>query len=299
MNVSYPKTWLSVSDQLQKLANRGLVIVDHVAATEFLSHINYYRFTGYGLAFEQPRHTYLPGTTFEQVRQVYEFDQALRDLFTETLELIELDLRTAIAHTFGETYGPFGHTLPGHFYRRADHPDWLVKLRGEAKRSRELFIDHYKATYQEFPDLPIWIATEVMSFGALSRMLQAMAKSDQKRIASRYRLQPLTLASCVHHLVYVRNLCAHHSRLWDRVWAIKPDLPAGKIWSPPLLPENTQLFASLLLQSTLLRQMPAERNFARDWRQRVQELIETQSPSCPEAHHKMGLPEKWHQHPLW
>jgi len=100
-------------------------------------------------------------------------------------------------------------------------------------------------------------------------------------------------------LVYVRNLCAHHSRLWDRVWAIKPDLPAGKIWSPPLLPENTQLFASLLLQSTLLRQMPAEQNFARDWRQRVQELIETQSPSCPEAHHKMGLPEKWHQHPLW
>jgi abortive infection bacteriophage resistance protein len=299
MRAPYPKTWLSVSDQLKKLMDRGLVIADPVSATDFLTHINYYRFTGYGLAFEQPRHTYQPGTTFEQVREAYEFDRALRDLFTESLELIELDLRTVVAYTFGATYGPFGHTLPTHFYRKTEHPDWLTKLRGEAKRSRELFIDHYKVTYQEYPDLPIWVATEVMSFGALSRMLQAMTKTDQKKIAARYRLQPLTLASCVHHLVYVRNLCAHHSRLWDRIWAIKPDLPAGKLWSPPILPDNTQLFASLLLQSTLLRQILAEQEFAQDWRQRIQELIDTHSPSCPASLSKMGLPENWNQHPLW
>ncbi len=299
MRAAYRKTWLSVAEQLEKLTNRGLVIVDQDEATDFLSHLNYYRFTGYGLAFEKPRHTYLPGTTFEQIRQAYAFDCALRDLFTESLELIEVDLRTTIAHTFGESHGPFGHIDPNRFYRAADHPDWLAKLRGEAKRSRELFIEHYKVTYQEFPDLPIWIATEVMSFGALSRMFEAMEKSDQKRIASRYRMQPLTLASCIHHLVYVRNVCAHHSRLWDRVWAIKPDLPAGKLWSPPHLPDNTQLFASLLLQSALLRQIPVEQNFVHDWRQRVQDLIENQRPSCSNPLRKMGLPNQWHQHPLW
>ncbi len=299
MSVPFTKTWLSVPDQLQKLQSRGLVIADPVTAADFLSHINYYRFTGYGLAFEQTRHAYIPGTTFEQVRCAYEFDRALRDLFTESLELIELDLRTAIAHTFGETYGAFGHTAAGNFYNQADHPDWLGKLRGEAKRSRELFIDHYKVTYQEFPDLPIWVATEVMSFGALSRMLEALEKADQKRIASRYRMQPLTLASCVHHLVYVRNLCAHHSRLWDRIWAIKPDLPAGKLWLPPHLPDNTQLFASLLIQSNMLRHMPAEHGFTRDWRLRVQNLIGTQLPACPDPLIKMGLPPKWSEHPIW
>lgn len=299
MSVSYPKTWLSVHDQLQKLEERGLVIDDPDAAAEFLHHINYYRFTGYGLVFEQPRHVYVPGTTFGQIRKTYEFDRELRDLFTESLEVIELDLRTAIAHSFGETYGPFGHANAGCFYVRTAHPEWLTKLRSEAKRSRELFIDHYRITYTEFPDLPIWVATEIMSFGALSRMLQAMAKTDQKRVASRYGMQPRTMVSCVHHLVYVRNLCAHHSRLWDRVWAIKPDLPAGKVWNPPLLPENTQLFASLLLQSVLLRQIPAERDFAQDWRQRVQQLINCRAPSCLEPLGKMGLPENWHQHPLW
>lgn len=299
MSIPYSKMWLSVPDQLQKLITRGLVIANPDAAADFLSHINYYRFTGYGLVFEQPRHSYLAGTTFEQVRQAYEFDRALRDLFTESIEVIELDLRTALAHTFGETYGPFGHVDPLNFYSRTDHPEWLGKLRAEAKRSRELFIDHYKVTYREFPDLPIWVATEVMSFGALSRMLEALNKSDLKRIASRYRLQPLTLVSCAHHLVYVRNLCAHHSRLWDRVWAIKADLPAGKLWAPPHLPDNTQLFSSLLLQSHLLRHIPAEQDFAQDWRQRVQNLIENHRPSCPAPLSHMGLSNEWHQHPLW
>jgi abortive infection bacteriophage resistance protein len=130
-------------------------------------------------------------------------------------------------------------------------------------------------------------------------MLEGLAKADQKRVSIRYGMQPLTLASCIHHLVYVRNLCAHHSRLWDRIWAIKPDLPAGKLWSPPLLPDNTQLFSSLLIQSTLLRRIPAEQDFTDDWRQRVQTLIGTRLPSCPDPLKKMGLPINWAQHPLW
>jgi abortive infection bacteriophage resistance protein len=299
MSIPYPKNWLSVPDQLQKLQARGLVITDPVSAAEFLSHVNYYCFTGYGLVFEQTRHTYIAGTTFEQIRRTYEFDRALRDLLTESIELIELDLRTTIAHTFGEVYGPFGHIHSANFHNRTDHPDWLDKLQGETKRSREVFIGHYKTKYQEYPDLPIWVAIEVMSFGALSKMYQGLKKSDQKRVSSRYGFQPLTLASCIHHLVYVRNLCAHHSRVWDRVWAIKPDLPAGNLWMAPHLPDNTQLLSSLLIQSALLRCIAAEQTFTQAWRQRVQALIGTQIPTCPNPFQKMGLPAAWNTHPLW
>ena len=154
MSVPCPKTWLSVPDQLLKLQERGLVIADTTAASDFLRHINYYCFTGYGLVFEQPRHSYRSGTTFEQIRQTYEFDRALRDLFTESIELIELDLRTTLAHTFGETYGPFGHVNPLKFYNQTDHPDWLGKLRGETKRSREVFIAHYKPLIRNTPIFP-------------------------------------------------------------------------------------------------------------------------------------------------
>ena len=68
MRGSYTKTWLSVSDQLARLEDRGLAIQDRGTASDFLGHLNYYCFVGYGLAFEQARHSYLSGITFEQNR---------------------------------------------------------------------------------------------------------------------------------------------------------------------------------------------------------------------------------------
>ena len=299
MNVPYTKTWLSVSGQLAKLESRGLVVQDRAAASDFLGHLNYYCFVGYGLAFEQTRHSYRSGTTFEQVRQAYEFDRTLRDLFTESIELIELDLRTATAYSFAEMHQPFGHTDPANFFHKNRHSDWLDNLRKESMRATDIFVKHHKATYQEFPDLPLWVATEIMSFGSLSKMIQCMGKNDQKRIADRYGLQPYTLVSFVHHLVYIRNLCAHHARLWDRVWAIAPKLPKGKMWNPPLLPQNNRLFASLLVQVAFLRNIRAEKTFVRDWKKRMQDLISMRLPACPDPLRKMGVPVEWLEHPPW
>ena len=299
MMSAYPKKWLSLPQQIEKLKTYGLSIPDEGAAATFLYHINYYRFSGYCLAFEKSRHQFIPGTTFEQIRDTYEFDRALRDLCTESIEVIELDLRTAIAHTFGEKFGPFGHVAPEFFFTGPSHSDWLEKLRGETERSSEPFVAHYKTRYQEYPDLPIWVAAEIMSFGALSKMYRSMRKPDQKTVAIRYGVQSETLKSWIHHLVYVRNLCAHHARLWDRIWAIKPNLPAGNAWSPPALPSNARLFASLLIQNSLLRRCPAEQIFAEDWRTRLEKLLEDKLPACPHPMQKMDMPNEWRSHPLW
>ena len=299
MTSAYSKKWLSIPEQIEKLKTYGLSIPDEQAAGGFLRHINYYRFSGYGLAFEQSRHQFLPGTTFEQIHDTYEFDRVLRDLCTESIEVIELDLRTAIAYSFGEKFGPFGHVDPQFFYATPSHFDWLAKLRVETDRSSEPFVAHYKTRYQEYPDLPIWVATEIMSFGSLSKMYRSMMKRDQKIVAARYGLQPGTLSSWIHHLVYVRNLCAHHARLWDRTWTIKPNLPAGKAWAPPALPSNTRFFASLIIQNSMLRRCPAEQPFAEDWRKRVEKLLEEKLPTCPSSLQKMDMPSDWQSHPLW
>ena len=299
MPAPHAKPWLPLPDQLQRLKTYGLVISDETTAVEFLEHINYYRFGGYGLAFEASRHVYLPGTTFEAIRHAYEFDRALRDLVTEALEVVELDLRTTVAYWYGKSYGAFGHCLARNCHDRTAHRQWIKKLRDETRRSREAFITHHRVRYAQFPDLPIWVATEIMSFGSLSRMYANLIKADQKPIAARYRLQPLTLGSWIHHLVYVRNLCAHHARLWDRVWDIKPEFPAGKAWQAPSVPSNARLFASLLIQNTLLRHCPAEQAFFAEWRRRVEDLLSNSAPSAPMAHERMDLPPDWHQHPLW
>ncbi|GIW83359.1 MAG: ABC transporter permease [Gemmatales bacterium] len=294
----YSKPWLSHADQVQRLQQRGLVVADTAAAQQFLRHVGYYRLSGYCLAFESARHCFIPGTTFEQIAAAYQFDLILRDLVTEALEVIELDLRSGIAHHFGRRHGPFGHTDEANFFDKFDHSRWLERLRDEAGRSSELFVEHFKNNYSDFPDLPIWIATEIMSFGGLSTFFKWMTRNDQQAIAGQYNLQSRILQSWMHHLVYIRNLCAHHSRLWDRVWAIKPTLPRGKNWQPPAVRSNRHLLATLLLLRYCLKRIPTVARFAHNWKSRVEARL-AQPPHVANADSRMGLTSNWQTNPIW
>ena len=295
----YQKPWLSYQDQIKLLQSRGMTVNDESAAKAFLQHLNYYRFSGYGLAFETQRHQFQDSVTFEQVRDAYRFDQTLRDVITEALEIVEIDSRTAIAYHFGETHGPFGHTHAKNFSSRFEHPEWLTVVRRETKRSKELFVTHFKANYQEYPNLPVWVATELMSFGSLSRMYEGMHKENQREIAHRYGRQTQVWASWLHHLNYVRNLCAHHARLWDRVWSIKPQLPHGKAWrNQDILPGNNRLFITLLILNTIMKRCPAIETFRQEWKSRIETLI-SNPPAAIDPFQKMGLPDTWKTHPLW
>lgn len=296
--IPFAKPWLNFPDQLRLLESRGLAVGDRPAAEQFLAHVNYYRLSGYCLAFEKSRHAFHAGTTFEQIRAAYEFDLAVRDLLNEALEVIEIDLRTCTAHYFGQRYGSYGQTDATSFFFRFKHSDWLTKLREEVNRSKELFVLHFQRTYTRFPDLPVWIVTEVMSFGMLSRMLSGMLNADLRPMATRYGIKVDTLKSWAHHLTYVRNLCAHHSRIWDRVWSIKPDLPPMRGWGPPELSGNDRLAATLLILYRMLKRCPASGNYADVWKKRVETALAT-PPTAPSAMTLMGLVPPLTTNSLW
>lgn len=294
----YDKPWLSHSEQLDRLIARGLIVTDRRAAEAFLAHVNYYRFSGYCLAFENTRHAFNDGCTFEDVRAAYDFDLRLRDIVTDALEIVEVDVRATLAYEFGRLFGAFGHVNADHFHETFDHGAWLYSIRKESKRSKELFVTHFKSRYRGFPNLPIWIVTETMSFGALSKMFSAITDKVRKPVASRYGMQAEVVASVLHHLVYVRNLCAHHSRLWDRKWAITPLLPNGKAWERPLLPRGDRLYASLLLQYRLLTRCSGVRDQVQEWRDQLLAQLE-QPPPVGNAYWRMGMPADWREHPVW
>lgn len=296
--IPFIKPWLCYADQVQLLQQRGLLVANPQTAQQFLSHLNYYRFSGYCLAFESGRHTFDDGTTFEAVVAAYHFDLTLRDLLTEALEVVEVDVRAAIAYEFSQQYGAFGHIIPSNFYQQFNHFHWLDGLRKEAGRSSELFVQHFQQTYAGFPDLPVWIVTEVMSFGTLSHMFKGMLKHDQRTVSQRYGIQPSFLKSWMHHCVYVRNLCAHHSRLWDRVWAIRPQLPPIINWQRPLLPSDRHLFSTVLVLRKLLSHIPSAKAFTAQWKQRVEQHL-AQPPSAPNPLRRMGLTNNWMDHPVW
>jgi len=305
----FTKPWLCWTDQISKLKDRGIVFADEAAAEAFLSHINYYRFSGYCLAFEEARHAIAPGTTFEQIYAAYRFDCALRDLVGEALEHIEIDVRTTVAYCFGEAHRPMGHVDPANFHEptgiRAHarkgvfrHADWIAGIRRECRRSSEAFVTHFREKYDHGDDLPIWVATEIMSFNGLSRMYKGMLRDDRRAVSRRYGLQPRDFESWLHHLVYIRNICAHHARLWDRQWHIQPRRPHGKGWQPSLVPSTDRLFATILVLYRVMTRCDGILQAPAAWRDAIFQLLR-EPPPCQAALQRMGLPVRWEEHPLW
>lgn len=297
--MKYAKLPLVFSKQLDLLASRGLTIGGRAEAVAFLSRVNYYRLSAYCIPFEQARHAFLPGAKFEQVQALYELDRKLRQRVMEAVEIIEVATRTALAYHLSQRYGPFAHSAVANFRDPAKHAEWMAEVLKETGRSRETFVSHFKATYDEYPQLPIWAAVEIMSFGSLSKLFAELQEADKTEIAKTFGLHRQVFVSWLHTLVYIRNICAHHARLWNRELAIAPKLPK---WDRPwkgLDPAHARRMSRVLfLLSDLMGKLRAQDGAAEVWRKSVEQVLETEPGICGFLE-DMGLPTNWTQHPLW
>lgn len=170
----------------------------------------------------------------------------------------------------------------------------LVLLDAMAERiSRETFVGHFRARYRDEPHLPLWMASELMSFGRLSRMFKACHPDIKKVFARRLDVADVTIVSSwLHTLNYVRNVCAHHSRLWNRELAVKPILPRrSPAWPYPLVGADRLYCVLVIIRHALLRAWPQCR-----WRERLFELIDRHPEVDLSA---MQFPENWRNLPPW
>jgi abortive infection bacteriophage resistance protein len=291
----YPKPPLSFEEQLLLLEERGLAIGDRNAAAHALARISYYRLSAYWHPFKNADDSFEPGASFDSALTLYEFDRHLRLQVMDAIERVEIALRTSITYTLAHAYGAFAHCNAANFRSRFHHRTWVSKIEDEARRSKEVFIEHYKEKYEGFPALPIWMATEVIPLGTLSRLYEGMFAKDQRCVAADYDIHHEVLRSWLRTLCYIRNLCAHHSRLWNREIPVAPSLPRhDPLWIPPVTPTNRRLFAVLLV----LRQLMAHHHQGRHWQQRVTGLVEPIT-EWDRWRNAMGLPTDWQTHPLW
>ena len=227
----YRKPPLSTADQVKKLQSRGLAVASPKEAEVFFSHNSYYRFSAYTYIFEDPStvlnkrsHTfYTTATTFDQIKRYYIFDHKLRELTSHALRHVEVGVRTRICLELAMAYADGHFYLSSiHFKSAEEHNSFLGKCYSEARRSQETFIKHYREKY-ETPELPpLWMMIEILTFGQMSMFFSNLTAVNQKRVSSTFDLSPDMLASWLASLSYTRNLCAHHSRLWNRKFTKKP-----------------------------------------------------------------------------
>jgi abortive infection bacteriophage resistance protein len=295
MTIPFVKHATTYQEQVDILKQRGMSFEDEADACFYLEHLNYYRLGAYWLPFEADHasHQFKANTLFEDVLALYVFDRELRLLIIDAIERVEVSVRAHWAYTLAHRHGP--HTYLDKELAE-DWELWLANLNAlvkEVRRSDEIFIKHMKAKYQE-PLPPVWSVCEVMSLGLLSKWygnLRPMA--TRSAIANVYGLDEGVLASWLHHLTMIRNICAHHSRLWNREFKLTPKIPHNK---PKTLvrefqPNSRKLYNTLVI---LLYWMDLIAP-AHTWRSRLKTLLQENTPHLT----AMGFPVNWQHRSIW
>lgn len=335
MPENYTKPWLSTDDQLGQLRQRGMVVSDTVKARDYLERIGYYRLSGYWFAFRERselccavnpvapgkhEHTkpgrlaldqFKPSASFENAVDLYVFDKKLRLLAMDALERIEISLRVDISHHLGECHR-FAYLKPELFHAGfasaldsktglTAHHSWLAKQAALITRSKEDFIRHNREKYG-LP-LSIWVACEVWDFGCMSTLFGGLAEIDQDQISRRYGISNgRVFASWLRSLNYLRNVCAHHCRLWNRNMADQPKLPPiGEVPTLTGFHGNAHRLARPFLALCIAQHLMQHINPGSTWGKRLKTLLSEEFPALDHLGLNlvgMGVDDGW-EHRNW
>lgn len=293
---------LTFCQQLQTLKNLGLLIESDKFALAYLKAVSYYRLEAYWHPFFEIEQSntvsdnFKAGIYFSHVTKLYEFDRNLRLLVMDAIERIEVHVRSLFSYQMGHKYGELGYTEATNFHNNFDHANWLEKLKNETVRvrKRETSISDNGNNYSENSTLPVWKVTEIMSLGSLSLGYWGLNHYDKKCISMEFNLHHKCLTEWLHTLTYIRNICSHHGRLWNKKLAIKSSTMRDEKWKPPITPRQDRIFYILLI----LRYLLLESHIGNEWKNKVEILF---GPIVKEErwHEALGVPADWKNHPVW
>jgi abortive infection bacteriophage resistance protein len=309
------KSYLTFQEQLEKLKAKGLIVNDDQAAITCLQRLGYYRLAGYfyPLRATNPRGTpgrqnhFQDGAHFDLVVSLYNFDKRLRLLMIDAAERIEVALRVAIAYRLGK-FDCEAHKNPALLDQRfikkgldgkSLHDKWCSRLEKAVQESHDDFVKHHEDKYGG--KMPIWVAIELWDFGTLSRFYAGMQFRDKEAIAHQFgQLKSDHLQSWLRTLNFVRNVAAHHSRLWNRNVPEIPKFPTQA--THPLLGHVHQhkgvehrMYGALVCAAYLLRPIDLDKDWLRSLKQHIATF-----PANPLIHlTSAGFPPDWENEMLW
>jgi abortive infection bacteriophage resistance protein len=256
-------------------------------------------------------------TTTVPAEDLWRFDRKLRLKCLDALEAVEIGLRTQVAYIVGAR-DPFGHVHRAALDQGAcmassnrrdeagnkaggdEFDEWIRrydKLKTDAKS--EDFVRHHLHKYGE--PMPVWVAVEFLDFGALSRLFGLLDNRDQKEIALELGVKGgAPLRAWIRDLNYVRNMCAHHNRMWNRSLTYK-----ARVFNQAQVDadlrhaaesgDRDKIYVQLACLAYLLRRIDPRSTWHLGLRTLVKKFpaIPAMSPETD-----MGFPTGWQEFPL-
>lgn len=297
--MKYDKQPIELSQQLDLLKQRGLLVRDEEKALKQLHSISYFRLASYWRIMEvqdSVNHLFQPDSYLDEVIRLYLFDKKLRTLIFTSIQDIEIALRTRVIQYFSLKYGAFWFMDARLFKDNRIFQNCLENIQKEVGRSNEDFLKEHFAKYDDPSLPPVWKTMEVVSFGTLSKLYCNFSDTEvKKEVARSFGLpQYLYLESWMKCAAVLRNYCAHHARLWNRRFPIMPHLPKRlpMAWVNTLALRPMKLYAQLCYLAYLEQSICPNSDF----KEEVIALLLYKSQMQTRA---MGFPKNWFDEPLW
>lgn len=293
--MEYSKPALTYEQQADQLIRRGMEC-DRDELICRLRSVSYYRLSGYWFPFRDPDSSFKEGTTLTKVWRRYAFDRRLRLLVLDAIERVEICVRSELVYRLAHEQGPFGYldaaNLPG--LDAAEYARFIKRLTEDYGGSHERFIKHFRQAYADTNKLPpYWMITELMAFGTLLRLYRGAPQGTKREIAERFNVNAKVMESWLMTLNIIRNICAHHGRLWNRELGFKPMIPRkDDRWHSPVGVEGNRIFGVLTILKCMLEDVAPQSG----WTERLMELLDDYADLPRES---MGFPDGWEECPIW
>lgn len=296
--MEYAKPFLTFEQQADLLMKDRGMAADRDVLIRHLQDVGYYRLSGYWHLYKKrDSDEFWEGTTFQRVWDTYVFDRQFRLVVLDAVERVEVYMRTQLAYLLAERTGPFGFldnaNLPPsqHGSVRAVHGKVQGGLRARKGR-RALRKALPRRVRRRARPAAVLDACERHGFRMVVTLFRGSPVEVRQRIAGDLGVSAKVLDSWLVTVNTVRNICAHHGRLWNRVIGNPPMIPKASEWHEPYEVGNAKMFGTLTVLSYLLKRVAPDTG----WRKRLLDMVLGLSLRNQE---RMGFADGWRACPLW
>ncbi len=260
------KGFLTCDEQIAFLKEKkNLEVQDEEYAKKILFKTGYFPLiNGYKETYKNPiTSQFQDGITFEDIYELYQFDNDLRSIFIKYILMLERNIKSSLSYHFCLTYGDMQDD-----YLDINHYDYSGKkkivlqnmlkiMKGQLRNDSDyVYIRHYMKKYNY---VPLWVLFNVLTIGQLSKIYSCQKGRVQIQVCQDFG--PIKINEMIKMLAVMtkfRNVCAHNDRLFD--FRTKDALCDMKIYERLSIPRESgryvygknDLFAQVIILKLLL-----------------------------------------------
>lgn len=226
------KTFLSISEQIDRLKSFGIKIQNSDATIKKLSKNSYYNIiNGYREPFLylDQKNKYQKGTSFDEIYSLYDFDRKIRNAIFPYLLDIENSLKSEILYEFANARDDDNVLLhdTDAYLKLSSYEATITNQRNQVKQTTELISGLHNIISKSFDKsetfnhhltkygyIPLWVLGTQLTFGNISKFYSCMKSKNRQNISKKYHMSDKEFNNILKLLTVARNHCAHYNRLY-------------------------------------------------------------------------------------